>query len=133
MCDIQEKFAKTIQHFNEIVETSGRLIECARILQLNQIIVTEQYPKGLLLFFDFQKYIIKYRAFWMHYQGLGHTVPELRKKLEGVKVFEKTQFSMCTKELMDHINQASPGKTFKSFLLKNPKSKSVNSLFDLRL
>ena len=41
----QEKFAKTIQYFPEIVATSGRILKAARMLDV-PVIVTEQYPKG---------------------------------------------------------------------------------------
>lgn len=85
LCDIQERFAPTIQHFDAIVETSVRLTETAKLLNLPYI-VTEQYPKGL-----------------------GYTVAELKKRFDqNTKIIEKTQFSMCTTDLMDHINKSLP-------------------------
>ncbi|CAI5447149.1 unnamed protein product [Caenorhabditis angaria] len=72
VCDLQEKFSKTIQYFPEIVQTSRRLIDAARILEIPTV-VTEQYPKGL-----------------------GHTVPLLKEGLaENAQVFDKMKFSMC--------------------------------------
>jgi nicotinamidase-related amidase len=50
LCDLQEKFAPSIQHFKEIVETSVKLAECAKLLNI-PIIVTEHYPKGLGRYF----------------------------------------------------------------------------------
>jgi hypothetical protein len=47
LCDMQQKFAKSITHFNEIVETSVRLVTCAKLLQIPSLI-TEHYPKGTL-------------------------------------------------------------------------------------
>uniref|UniRef100_A0A1I7WWX7 Isochorismatase domain-containing protein 1 n=1 Tax=Heterorhabditis bacteriophora TaxID=37862 RepID=A0A1I7WWX7_HETBA len=46
VCDLQEKFQKTIKYFPEIVETSKRLVDTARILGMRTV-VTEQYSKGL--------------------------------------------------------------------------------------
>ncbi|BHF66245.1 Isochorismatase domain-containing protein 2, mitochondrial [Sparganum proliferum] len=69
VCDIQEKFRPAIAHFDAIVSVSSRLIEAARILQM-QTIVTEMNPKGL-----------------------GPTVPELGD-LSGIPVFPKMTFSM---------------------------------------
>ncbi|CAI2350755.1 unnamed protein product [Caenorhabditis sp. 36 PRJEB53466] len=72
VCDIQEKFAKNIQYFPEIVTTTRRLIDAARILNIPTV-VTEQYPKGL-----------------------GHTVPLLKEGLaENTPIFDKMKFSMC--------------------------------------
>ena len=45
LCDMQDKFANSTSHFNEIVETSGRLATTANLLQMNTLI-TEHYPKG---------------------------------------------------------------------------------------
>lgn len=73
VCDMQDRFRNTIQYFPAIVETSKRMVDAARILQM-PIVVTEQYPKGL-----------------------GHTIPELG--LDDVKKYQKTKFSMCVPEL----------------------------------
>lgn len=45
LCDLQEKFRPAIKYFNEIIETSNRLIDVCQILEI-PLIVTEQYPKG---------------------------------------------------------------------------------------
>ena len=91
LCDMQEKFAKPITHFNEVVETSVRLTEAAKLLGIPQLI-TEHYPKGL-----------------------GPTVPELKKRIENPVIIEKTQFSMCTTDLMKYINKTIPD--YQSILL----------------
>ncbi|CAJ0606252.1 unnamed protein product [Cylicocyclus nassatus] len=62
---LSEKFSRSIHYFPEIVTTSKRLVDGAKMLNI-PIFVTEQYPKGL-----------------------GHTVPELR--LQDVKQHEKTR------------------------------------------
>ncbi|KAL6737969.1 hypothetical protein Aduo_011571 [Ancylostoma duodenale] len=46
VCDLQERFSKHISYFAEIVKTSRRLVDAAKILDI-PIIVTEHYPKGL--------------------------------------------------------------------------------------
>ncbi|CAI4232907.1 unnamed protein product [Auanema sp. JU1783] len=75
VCDLQEKFSKTIQYFPEIVTTAKRLVDTAQILGMKTI-VTEQYPKGL-----------------------GHTVPELGIDRTTTPVYEKTRFSMCVPQV----------------------------------
>ena len=47
LCDMQDKFAGSITHFNEIVEASGRLASTAKYLNIDTFI-TEHYPKGML-------------------------------------------------------------------------------------
>lgn len=74
LCDMQVKFAPSISYFPEIIETSRRMNELSKILELPTI-VTEQYPKGL-----------------------GPTVPELGD-ISHAKKFEKTCFSMVLPEV----------------------------------
>ena len=45
LCDMQEKFARSIQFFNEIVETSARVHETCKLAKMPYL-VTEHYPKG---------------------------------------------------------------------------------------
>lgn len=45
LCDMQEKFRPVIQYFPQIVETSNKLLQACRILEV-PFVVTEQYPKG---------------------------------------------------------------------------------------
>ena len=45
LCDMQEKFRPTIKYFPQIVETSNKLLQACRILDVPYV-VTEQYPKG---------------------------------------------------------------------------------------
>ncbi|PAA81418.1 hypothetical protein BOX15_Mlig028129g1 [Macrostomum lignano] len=78
LCDMQEKFRKTITHFPAIVDTSSRMLRACQIMKM-PVFVTEQYPKGL-----------------------GHTVPELGD-LSGVTVIDKTQFSMCVNAVMSAL------------------------------
>ena len=46
VCDIQEKFAPSITHFDTLVNNTERLLKVANILGI-PIIATEQYPKVL--------------------------------------------------------------------------------------
>lgn len=45
LCDMQEKFMKTIRYFDDIVSVQQRLIAAANTLNI-PLIVTEQYPQG---------------------------------------------------------------------------------------
>ena len=47
VCDLQDKFSKVIQHFDQVVETSGRLADFSKLLHINTF-VSEHYPKGYL-------------------------------------------------------------------------------------
>ena len=69
--DVQEKFRQHIAQFEQMTRNIIRLIDACKILQI-PIIVTEQYPKGL-----------------------GSTVLEIHKALEGATALEKTAFSCC--------------------------------------
>jgi hypothetical protein len=42
-------------------------------------------------------------------------VPQLKDNFKDTKIFDKTLFSMCTKELNDHINKTMPGKQSSEF------------------
>jgi len=46
LCDMQEKFRPTIKYFPQIVETSNKLLQVCKILDVPYV-VTEQYPKGI--------------------------------------------------------------------------------------
>jgi len=67
--DVQEAFRAAIDRFDEMVRASGILIQGAQALGV-PVVVTEQYPKGL-----------------------GRTVEELGRHLEGVAPIEKTVFA----------------------------------------
>ena len=103
LCDMQQKFAKSITHFNEIVETSGRLATCAKLLQIPSLI-TEHYPKGILqnnmLMFTWCKTFISI--------GLGPTVDLIKSKADNAKILDKTLFSMCTEQVIEHIEKTVP-------------------------
>ena len=45
LCDMQEKFRPTIKYFPQVVETSNKLLQACKILNIPYV-VTEQYPKG---------------------------------------------------------------------------------------
>ena len=44
--DVQEAFRPAVQRFDDVVESTRRLMEGARVLGI-PVVVTEQYPKGL--------------------------------------------------------------------------------------
>jgi nicotinamidase-related amidase len=67
--DVQEAFRPAVLDFDEIVHNVAILAAGAKTLGV-PILVTEQYPKGL-----------------------GRTVPELAKQLDGVEPIEKVCFS----------------------------------------
>ncbi len=50
LCDLQEKFAPSIQYFTEIVQTSSRVFDICKHLDVPYL-VTEHYPKGKKLIF----------------------------------------------------------------------------------
>ncbi|KAH3877070.1 isochorismatase domain-containing protein 2-like [Dreissena polymorpha] len=79
LCDMQEKFRKTISYYPQIISVSGRMLEAAKILKL-PVVVTEQYPKGL-----------------------GPTVSEL--DVSKYPVFPKMKFSMMIPEVETHMKQ----------------------------
>ncbi|CAM2710877.1 unnamed protein product [Rotaria socialis] len=76
---MQEKFRPTIKYFPQIIETSNKLLQVCKILDVPYV-VTEQYPKGL-----------------------GRTVSEL--DIGNTKPFEKTLFSMCTPDVVAHMKR----------------------------
>lgn len=45
ICDMQEKLAKSVSRFENIVETSGRIIDASKLFGIPKL-VTEHYPKG---------------------------------------------------------------------------------------
>merc|ERR1712137_929017 len=79
LCDMQEKFRKTISFYPQILAVSSRMLKAAQILEI-PVVVTEQYPKGL-----------------------GPTVSEL--DVSKHPVFPKMKFSMAIPEVMNHIKQ----------------------------
>ena len=83
LCDMQEVFRPGIVKYPEIIETSKRLFEVAKILDM-PIIVTEHYP----------------RAF-------GHTVSELGD-ISKYLVCEKTCFTMQTPEVQAKFQKDYP-------------------------
>jgi nicotinamidase-related amidase len=75
--DVQEAFRKAVDHFEDVARNTAILIQGARILGL-PLVVSEQYPKGL-----------------------GETVPEVARHLDGVPRLEKVVFSAACAEGFD--------------------------------
>lgn len=48
VCDLQERFAPSILHFDAIVSNADRMIQASQVLHV-PIITTEQYPKVTLI------------------------------------------------------------------------------------
>uniref|UniRef100_A0A170ZTH4 Isochorismatase domain-containing protein 1 n=1 Tax=Triatoma infestans TaxID=30076 RepID=A0A170ZTH4_TRIIF len=46
LCDVQEKFRTAAMYFQEIIQSSNKLLQASKILDI-PLVVTEQYPKGL--------------------------------------------------------------------------------------
>ncbi|GIY09539.1 isochorismatase domain-containing protein 2 [Caerostris darwini] len=85
LCDMQEKFAPSIQHFPAIANVASRILKTAKILKM-PVVVTEQNPKGL-----------------------GHTVKEIGlDDYPELKPYQKTQFSMLIPEVHDFLKKEHP-------------------------
>ena len=67
--DVQEAFRPAVTNFDRVAKNVATLVEGARILDI-PVLVTEQYPKGL-----------------------GETVPEVSRHLDGIEPIEKVCFS----------------------------------------
>ncbi|KAK3605551.1 hypothetical protein CHS0354_013192 [Potamilus streckersoni] len=85
LCDMQEKFRKTIQYYPQIIAVSNRLLQAANTLNI-PVVVTEQYPKGL-----------------------GPTVSEL--DVTQCPVFPKQKFSMMIPEVEQHLKKLTEVKS----------------------
>lgn len=77
-CDMQKRFAPVIQHFADIVTVGARVLKAAEILNI-PLVVSEQYPKGLL-----------------------NTVDELDISRASL-VAEKTKFSMVIPQVEEFL------------------------------
>lgn len=75
--DIQERLQPVLHQVDEVVERSRVLLQGLQALGV-EIVVTEQYPKGL-----------------------GKTVPAIQLLLGDAPVFEKTRFSALTSEVAE--------------------------------
>lgn len=80
LIDIQERLAPAMFNCSDAIKVNETLIKSLDALGV-PIIYTEQYPKGL-----------------------GETVPELKKLLDGKRLFEKTVFSAYSSELAAELN-----------------------------
>ncbi|KAL0208231.1 hypothetical protein P9112_010818 [Eukaryota sp. TZLM1-RC] len=85
VCDIQERFRELLPNFETLLKCSRILIDVCKVLGIN-IVTTEQYPKAL-----------------------GHTVSELAPLIQEHPIFEKTCFSMITKDAESHLKSQNCG------------------------
>ncbi|XP_059079940.1 isochorismatase domain-containing protein 2-like isoform X2 [Tigriopus californicus] len=81
VCDLQERFAPSILHFDTIVSNADRMIQMSQVLHV-PIITTEQYPKGL-----------------------GNTVAALKCHLHEKHIFSKTRFTMMIPEVENRLEE----------------------------
>lgn len=79
VCDLQERFAPSIAHFDTVVNNAERILKAANILGI-PMVATEQYPKGL-----------------------GSTVEPL-KSLLSEQPFSKTQFTMLVGDVENRLD-----------------------------
>lgn len=84
--DIQERLTPAMKYGQKVVGNTSVLVSIAKALDI-PIIVTEQYPKGL-----------------------GNTVEELNKKLDGVSIYSKMKFSSCTDDVNSALSQINKKK-----------------------
>jgi nicotinamidase-related amidase len=75
--DVQEAFRQAVGEFESVAANVGVLAQGARTLGL-PVVVTEQYPRGL-----------------------GATVPEVARHLEGIRPLDKVVFSACRADGFD--------------------------------
>ena len=88
VCDIQERFRPAITGFDQVIDTSRRMIRAAEALELPLVCVTEQYP-----------------------QKLGSTVPEIAEVMpQHTPVFAKTKFSMMIPDVVQLLESKSEVK-----------------------
>ncbi|KAF6031847.1 ISOC2 [Bugula neritina] len=74
---MQEKFRNMISYYPQILQTSARVLQAAKVLEM-PIIVTEQYPKAL-----------------------GKTCSEL--EISELPVFAKTNFNMLQPDVEEYF------------------------------
>jgi nicotinamidase-related amidase len=80
--DAQEAFRPAVMDFDRVVKNVATLVQGARILDV-PVLVTEQYPKGL-----------------------GETVPEVSRHLDGIEPIEKLCFSAAESgEFADRLEE----------------------------
>ncbi|XP_014471787.1 PREDICTED: isochorismatase domain-containing protein 2, mitochondrial-like [Dinoponera quadriceps] len=110
ICDIQEGFGKSMKDFDKFVQNSSKLVNAMKILNV-PMIVSEHYPKAL-----------------------GKIVPEI--DISGAKgLFAKTQFSMCTPEMIKELSTICNGNKPESIILIGLETHICveNTAIDLRI
>jgi len=50
LCDMQEKFRGNIQYYPQMLMVANRMLQAANVLDI-PVVVTEQYPKGHIVWF----------------------------------------------------------------------------------
>lgn len=84
--DIQEKLIKPMKYGEQIIKNTNILLSAAEEMNM-PVIATEQYPKGL-----------------------GNTVPELDKRLENARKFDKVEFTAYIDEVKKALQDTSRRK-----------------------
>ena len=84
--DVQEAFRTAVVDFDRVAQNVATLVRSAKILDV-PVLVSEQYPKGL-----------------------GHTVPEIARHLDGLTPVEKLCFSAAEADAFSGALQRS-GRT----------------------
>ena len=85
LCDIQERFRPLAYKMETVINTSRYLTSVAKALEI-PIVITQQYTKVF-----------------------GETVKDCfadpENDMKNIPIFEKKNFSMCTKEVADHMQE----------------------------
>jgi nicotinamidase-related amidase len=98
VCDIQEVFRGIIHGMSSLIKTSEFLVSSATALNV-PIVVTEQYPKAM------KNTVIELSSIWKEADAaLDSSSSSLSSASVPTAVFEKTQFSMCTNEVKQHLS-----------------------------
>ena len=93
VCDVQERFRPLIHRFGDVSRVAQTLCSAAQLLG-RPLVVTEQYPKGLLR--------TAAEVSSTYTRADGSLAPR-------VALFEKVRFSMLTPEVEAHLAAAAPG------------------------
>eukprot|EP00913_Durusdinium_trenchii_P010016 g9400.t1 len=111
LCDVQEKFRPVIDQMSQVILASKAMLEAAKVMSI-PVIVTERPGRAGNGRHCGKETSVEeaYTATFSHIpwggqeqypKALGHTVEEL--DISQAKVFEKTNFSMCTHEFLQYF------------------------------